>query len=159
MEEDESGSPSALVEISSLTVLGPLDVDRLRAAVLLTLQRHQCRPASLSITYVDDQQITQLNQQYLDRPGPTDVLSFDLADPDTAGIDGQVVVSVETAQRQAGERGHPLEAELALYTIHGVLHLLGYDDRQEDQARRMHAREDELLTELGYGPVFGKSVT
>ena len=65
------------------------------------------------------------------------------------------MVSVETARREAGQRGHAAGAEVLLYCVHGVLHLLGYDDTDPQQAQRMHAAENELLTELGIGPVYG----
>ncbi|HUU84713.1 MAG TPA: rRNA maturation RNase YbeY [Phycisphaerae bacterium] len=148
--------PSYSIEISRQDVLlADLDQARLRQAVELTLRHHQCSRAELHVALVDDATIADLNEKYRGHPGPTDVLSFDLAEPGAKVLDGQIVVSVETARREAVERRHSAEAEVLLYCIHGTLHLLGYDDATPEDARRMHEMEDTLLTELGIGPVYG----
>ena len=87
--------------------------------------------------------------------GPTDVLTFPL-DVDSRGraTSGEVVVCVPEARRRAREHGHPVERELLLYSLHGLLHLCGYDDRNARDFRRMHRTEDAILTQLGIGPVF-----
>ena len=103
-----------------------------------------------------------MNKRYLKREGPTDVLSFDLRDGDAdrdgdssgKAVDGEIVVSVDTAAREALRRGHSLDAEVALYAVHGTLHLLGYSDREERDAARMHEVEDEILTASGMGAVY-----
>lgn len=146
------------------------------AVAQAALRRHSVRRANIEIAIVSDRRIAELNERFLAHQGPTDVLTFDLsgavdaADPDAelvatttdtlnqtrprAVIDGQIIVSHETARREAHARGHSVQAELALYVVHGVLHLLGYDDHDETDARRMHELEDELLQEAGAGPVF-----
>jgi probable rRNA maturation factor len=151
MEDD----PSYEIEVTRETDPGDFDEQRLRTAVVLALARHDCTAAQLSVALVDDARISRLNEQYLGHAGATDVLSFDLAESDRDGLDGQIVVSVDAARRQAGLRGHSVEAELVLYCLHGTLHLLGYDDADPDEAERMHRTEDELLTELGFGAVYG----
>ena len=119
MDED----PSYEVEISrEVEPAGDFDEPQIRQAIELLLGRHGCSRAELSIALVDDRRIAELNEQYLDHQGPTDVLSFDLADAGASGIEGQVVVSVETARREAGQRGHAAGAEGLLYCVHGVLH-------------------------------------
>lgn len=65
------------------------------------------------------------------------------------------MVSAETARREARARRISTEAELTLYVVHGLLHLLGYDDQAPEQAARMHRTEDEILASLGLGPVYG----
>ena len=70
------------------------------------------------------------------------------------GIDGEIVVSVDAAAREAEARGHGIDLELALYVVHGTLHLLGYDDRSANEAARMHTLEDEILASLGLEPVY-----
>ncbi len=72
-----------------------------------------------------------------------------------AVIEGEIVISLDTASREADRRKHSLEAELALYAVHGTLHLLGYDDQDEEKAARMHAVEDEVLVSVGLGRVYG----
>jgi probable rRNA maturation factor len=69
-------------------------------------------------------------------------------------VDGEIVVSVDTAKREATRRGLSVNAEIALYVVHGLLHLLGYDDNQESSAARMHELEEEILGEVGMGPVY-----
>ena len=131
-------------------------------AVEATLARNKARSARVSVAVVDDADITQLNKRHLDRDEPTDVLAFDLRGDSSASVDsyrelvvdGDVVVSIETAQREADRRGHTVDAELALYAVHGTLHLLGHDDHVAEEAARMHEIEDEILTGLGFGRVF-----
>ena len=89
----------------------------------------------------------------------TDVLSFDLRDmqnpacPRTA-LDCELVVNAERALEAASERSLEPLAELNLYVVHGLLHQLGYDDKNAQQERLMHQKEDQLLDELGWGQVF-----
>ncbi len=70
-------------------------------------------------------------------------------------VEGEIIVSADTAAREARARGHSFEAELALYAVHGTLHLLGYDDNDQEAADRMHVMEDDILTKLGVGTVYG----
>ena len=111
--------------------------------------------AELSIALVADVRMAQLHQQFMGVPGPTDVLTFPL-DRDRNGrvLSGEVVVCVPEARRQAKLRGLPVERELLLYALHGMLHLCGYDDRTTSAFRTMHRTEDQILTQLGVGPVF-----
>jgi probable rRNA maturation factor len=102
------------------------------------------RPVTVAI--VDDATIARLHEQFLDVAGPTDVLSFP---------SGEIVVSADTALREAKRRGIPPLHELQLYVVHGALHLAGYDDRSPAQQRRMRAAERRVLEKLGLGDVFG----
>ncbi|MGB0768641.1 MAG: rRNA maturation RNase YbeY [Phycisphaeraceae bacterium] len=127
-----------------------------RAAELCGLTR-----AEVSIAIVDDDEMAELHEHYAGVPGTTDVLTFDLADaaadddrPNPQSIEGDVVVCIDQAQRQAEARGHETRHELLLYAVHGLLHLVGEDDTTPDAFERMHAREDALLTEMGFGPLF-----
>ena len=147
--------PCYQIEVSRRAPAGEVDDGRLLRALELALRRQGCGRARLEVALVDDAEIARLHERYLRQAGPTDVLSFDLSEPGQEGLDGQVVVSVETARREARRRDHGVEAEVVLYGLHGTLHLLGYDDATPDQAERMHRMEDELLTELGFGAVYG----
>ncbi|MGD8452960.1 MAG: rRNA maturation RNase YbeY [Phycisphaerae bacterium] len=113
---------------------------------------------SLSVVVVGARAMSTLHQRYRGQPGPTDVLAFDLGTERRRGIlDGEIVLCADVARRRAGRRGlAPARAELALYLAHGVLHLAGYDDHSPAGFRRMHAREDDLLSELGLGRVFAR---
>ncbi len=103
-----------------------------------------------------------LHQRYCRRAVPTDVLTFDLGSEARSGwIEGEIVVCADVAWREAGRRvargaarRSAARAELALYVVHGVLHLTGYEDHSPRGFARMHAREDEILSELGLGRVF-----
>ncbi len=96
-----------------------------------------------------------LHEQFMGIPSPTDVLTFPL-DADAAGniTAGEIYVCVPEARRRAKSRGIDPKREVLLYALHGMLHLLGYDDRTRGDYRIMHRTEDLILTELGLGPVF-----
>jgi len=104
--------------------------------------------AELSVALVADDEIADLNVRHRGRPGPTDVLSFSLREGEhtdrSGGMLGDVVIAVTVAHRQAREIGHDLDEELLRLLIHGVLHLLGFDHEEADEARAMQSREREL---------------
>jgi probable rRNA maturation factor len=105
----------------------------------------------VSVLLVDDAAMAELNQAYRGVVGPTDVLAFPMTEGPFGRLDGDllgdVVISVETAARQAGARG--LRAELALLMVHGILHLLGYDHGTPAERRAMRRKEAALLAALG----------
>ena len=106
----------------------------------------------LTILLTDDDQTHQLNLEYLTVDAPTDVLAFpaDYIDPDTkARYLGDVIISYERALVQAQGAGHPLEQEIELLVVHGILHLLGHDHTDPDQKAKMWAAQSEILTRLG----------
>lgn len=113
---------------------------------------------SVRVRIVDDAEMIEAHKRFCDLDTTTDVLTFDLASHDTAfhtkTLDTDLIVCADEARRQAQQRGHPITHELLLYVVHGVLHCLGHDDHDHDAYARMHAREDELLTAAGIGPVF-----
>jgi len=112
--------------------------------------------ASLSLVVVDDRAMADLHHQHLGLDSSTDVLTFDLRDAPAEPIDGEIVICLDEARRQARARGHAARLEVLLYAIHGLLHLQGEDDHDDAGYQRMHAREDELLEALGIGAVFGR---
>ena len=109
--------------------------------------------AELSILLVDTDVMTGLHVQYMDEPGPTDVLSFPMdelrpgveGDPSPAGLLGVVVLCPEVAARQAREAGHSTEEELLLLTTHGILHLLGFDHAEPEEEKEMFELQRKLL--------------
>ena len=110
--------------------------------------------AELSIVLCDDAFIRPLNQAYRQRDMATDVLSFAMQEGDSLLDDdpvlGDLVISVETARRQAREVGHSVQEELRVLLVHGLLHLLGYDhERGEEDAAEMSSAEGRLLSEMG----------
>jgi probable rRNA maturation factor len=102
--------------------------------------------AEVHVTLVDDARMRALHRRYLGRATPTDVLAFDVAGPAPVPLLGEVVVSTQTAARQARRLRMPLALEVDMLVVHGMLHLVGYDDHDPGDARRMHARAREILS-------------
>ena len=115
--------------------------------------------AELSVALVGDRRMGQLHQEFMNIPGPTDVLTFPL-ELDSRGrpTSGEVVVCVPEAVRQARRHGTRVPDELLLYALHGLLHLCGFDDRTEADFSAMHAQEDSILSRLGVGRVFAPTL-
>ena len=107
----------------------------------------------LTVVLVDDREITRLNRQYFRRNRPTNVISFPLMDDSPVSLRsrilGDIVISAETAQRDAREVGEKAEGEILFLMIHGVLHLVGYDhEGSVAERRKMEAKEKEFLGAL-----------
>jgi probable rRNA maturation factor len=116
-------------------------------------------PGDLSLVLVDDGEMGRLHGRFSGDPAPTDVLAFALDGPAVPGTDfpvAEVVVSVETAVREARARGLRPRTEVLLYAVHGVLHLCGEDDHDPVRARRMDRRTLRLLRILGYRHRIGR---
>ncbi|SRR6266487_1895718 len=112
--------------------------------------------SELSIILTDDARLHELNLNYLGINAPTDVLSFPASetDPETgARYIGDILISIPRAQAQADAAGHPLEAEVQLLVVHGVLHLLGHDHAQAEEKARMWKAQAEILERLGIGHI------
>ena len=110
------------------------------------------RDGTVEIAVVDDAEIRRLNRAFRGVGRRTDVLAFPLEVAEAAGgLVGQIVVSVDMARRQGQRLGVPLAQELCLLVTHGVLHLVGYDDRDPVEAELMHRREREILSTAGPG--------
>jgi len=110
-------------------------------------------PGDLSLSLVDDREMGRIHAAFSKDPSPTDVLAFPLEGPRVPGADfpaAEVVVSVETALREARARRILPRAEVLLYVVHGVLHLLGEDDHDPVRAARMDRKTLKLLRNLGY---------
>jgi probable rRNA maturation factor len=122
---------------------------RMRQIAIAVLQGEDIEEAEISLAFVDNPTIHQLNKRYLQHDEPTDVLSFPLSEPNSRRLAGELVIGAEIAQAQAKTRGHSVEAELALYVIHGLLHLCGYDDETPAGSAAMHRRERHYLQQLG----------
>ena len=103
----------------------------------------------ISVVFVDDAEISDLHGRWFEDPTPTDVISFDLGD-EGPGPAGELYVSSERAQLEARARGLSAERELALYLVHGTLHLCGYDDHEPQDRSRMRDAEASVLAGLGY---------
>jgi probable rRNA maturation factor len=151
------------VEINNESGL-PADEDALRELAQYVIDQMETHPlADLSMLLVDEAHMTNLHEKWMEEPGPTDVLSFpmdelrphSMAGPNRArGRDsdepepvllGDVVLCPQVAAVQAKQHGHSTQAELELLTVHGVLHLLGYDHAEPEEEAEMFALQNELL--------------
>jgi probable rRNA maturation factor len=154
-------------EVGELKVFGadeqqaaPVDVERwVELARNVLVAEGVAGDAELSLLFVDEDTITELNQRFMDTDGPTDVLAFPIDDPvadptrrtDARSLGpeplllGDVVVCPAVAARQAPEHAGRYDDELALLVVHGVLHVLGHDHAGLEEAATMQARERELL--------------
>jgi probable rRNA maturation factor len=146
-----------------------ISADELRRVATLTLQCEGVVSAEISLAVVDDPAIHKVNREYLEHDYPTDVISFLLdsgeADPLAvlpdnvqsrrgAGrwLHGDVILSAQTAQREAADYGWEPQSEICLYLVHGLLHLCGYDDLTDEEQVIMRTREREILQQLGLSP-------
>ncbi len=113
-------------------------------------------PIELAVILVDDTEITEINEQFLQHTGPTDVISFDYIEdfePQTVDKEspftiGELYISLDTALRQGKEYGKSLNNELLLYIAHGILHLCGYDDHCSEDIKEMRLAEKRVLAQL-----------
>jgi probable rRNA maturation factor len=140
--------------MSKVSIACPQDVlaidrGRMREVARTVLDGEGIADYEISLAFVDSPTIQRLNKRFLNHDEPTDVLSFPLSDPHARKLAGELVVGVEVAKEQAAGRGHDVHAELALYVIHGILHLCGYDDKTDDGSRQMRERERHYLGTLG----------
>ncbi len=126
------------------------------------------------IRVIDDTEMAKAHEEFAGEPGTTDVLTFDLREGDlydpnvvlgpqfslpdanshASLIDTDILICVDEARRQAASRDYPFERELLLYVVHAILHCLGLDDHDEEQAAAMHRLEDAVLEAVGVGPVY-----
>lgn len=107
-----------------------------------------------SVIIVDNERIHQINKEYRGIDRPTDVISFALEDSEDINIEnyrilGDIYISIDKVREQAKEFGHSEKRELAFLTIHGFLHLLGYDHMEPEEEKIMFARQEEILNGFG----------
>lgn len=118
-------------------------------AALTTLKAHDSADCEVSILLTDDAEIQALNYQYRHIDSPTDVLAFAMREGISGDLNpkllGDLVISVPTAQRQSIAHGHSLDIELALLSVHGTLHLLGYDHQTPTEAEIMFGKQEMAL--------------
>jgi len=101
----------------------------------------------IEVSLLDDREMSEVHGEFLDDPTPTDVITFE---------HGELLIGVEVAERQARDFKTRVDHEVALYGIHGMLHLSGYDDQRPADFRVMEARQEELFQEV-FGPLFGET--
>lgn len=142
--------------------LAPAVLERLEAGLAAVARLHNLEEdAEVDVTIVDDEEIHALNRDYRGMDKPTDVLSFaldedaeDSGEPELIGgpeehLYGDIIISAETALRQAEEYGHGLEREMTYLAVHGMFHLLGYDHMTEEEKCVMREQEEAALRAIG----------
>ncbi len=143
------------IEVSNESGIDVSEAELVSVARFVINQMDVNPAAELSMVLLDTTAMADLHMRWMDLPGPTDVMSFpmdelepggrpDAPEPGPAML-GDIVLCPEFAAEQAAAAGHSLGHELALLTIHGVLHLLGYDHGEPDEQREMFALQDRLL--------------
>ena len=151
-----------VLDESGTTVDGdPLDVKHLARLSRFVMDSMRVHPlAELCIKAVDEATITELNEKWMEKEGPTDVLAFPMdelrpglvnEEPEE-GVLGDLVLAPSVAERQGVEAGHGREAEIDLLTVHGILHLLGYDHAEPEEHAVMFGLQDELLEKWRSAP-------
>lgn len=125
----------------------------MRRAAEAALSDNDAPPSEISVVLSDDEHIRELNKHHRGMDKPTNVLSFPAARTKTATgaprMLGDIVLAFETVEREATEESKPLENHLSHLVVHGVLHLLGYDHEDDEEAEMMEARERQILSKLG----------
>ncbi|SOC20866.1 probable rRNA maturation factor [Ureibacillus xyleni] len=117
--------------------------------------------SEVSITFVTNEAIHEINREYRQKDQPTDVISFALEElgegeieivgEDLPRILGDIIISIDRTREQAQEYGHTFERELGFLAVHGFLHLLGYDHMTPDDEKTMFGKQDEILSSYGLG--------
>ena len=130
----------------------PIKKEKLKKAAQTILNALECPDAELSVLIVDDTRIQDLNRDYLKRDNPTNVISFAMQEGEGGALNpqllGDVVISADTAARDAADAGCSFESELYFLLLHGILHLLGFDHERgiAEEAELMEAKEQEIFT-------------
>lgn len=131
-----------------------VDLDNLRKIINYTLEREKIDNGQVNVIIIDNNDIHQINKEYRGIDRPTDVISFALEDDDTfielsERILGDIYISIDKVKEQAKEYGHSEKREISFLTVHGLLHLLGYDHMTKEDGKVMFAKQEEILNELG----------
>ena len=115
-----------------------------RQWIKMVCEKYGRRPGDISYIFVDDDTITSLNQEFLKRDGPTDIITFDYCEGDR--LSGDLFISVDSVRENSLEYGTEFAEELNRVIVHGILHLIGYDDHCEEDIAQMRAKENYYLS-------------
>jgi probable rRNA maturation factor len=159
IEMEESNEQLDQPPPANVTIQGDADVqykwlkENTNAALLyLNLDNSE-----VAVKVVDDKEMSELHVKHSSVEGTTDVLTFDHGS-DEQGVRADIAVCVDVARREAEIRGHPLQNELLLYILHGILHCCGFDDHDDESHQQMHSREDQILKAIGVGSVWSSKI-
>ncbi len=135
------------IEIADQQTALPVNTKRIKEVIRAIVADAQIIRAEISIAVVDDETIHQLNREYLEHDYPTDVLSFVLEHTELS-LQGEVIVSSDTAITNSAKYDQSAENELFLYVVHGLLHLVGYDDKNAEARADMRLKEQYYLKQF-----------
>lgn len=134
-------------------------IEMIQGLINLTAQMEEVDEAEMSVTFVTNERIQELNHQYRGKDQPTDVISFAMEDmgegeveiigEESARLLGDIVISIPRTKEQAEEYGHSFARELGFLSVHGFLHLLGYDHMTEEDEKVMFKKQKEILHAYG----------
>jgi probable rRNA maturation factor len=136
------------------------DIAKIEELINFAASKESVEPESeVSITFVTNERIREINREYRDKDRPTDVISFameelgegeiELIGADMPRVLGDIIISVAKAKEQAEEYGHSFIRELGFLAVHGFLHLLGYDHENSEDEKKMFSRQKDILDEFG----------
>lgn len=125
-----------------------LDFAGIREIAGTVLAGEGIKAARISVAYLTDAAIHELNRRFLQHDEPTDVITFPMSGPGAKVLEAEIAISTDTAARVAEEKQHPAANEAALYLIHALLHLCGFDDRDARQREQMRRQEGKYLAKL-----------
>lgn len=136
------------------------DIAKIEELINFAASKESVEPESeVSITFVTNERIREINREYRDKDRPTDVISFameemgegeiELIGADMPRVLGDIIISVAKAKEQAEEYGHSFIRELGFLAVHGFLHLLGYDHENPEDEKKMFSRQKDILDEFG----------
>jgi len=155
------------IVITNLQKKIPLQTNQIKNIVLEILRYQKIQKSVLSVVFVSSQKIRALNKKFLNRSYATDVLAFDLSGNGSVGkkslkispeqITGDIIISTDAVKQNSLKFKTSESHELVLYIVHGILHLLGYDDHNDSDIKRMRLKEQEILSHLG--PLIKKAVS
>lgn len=133
------------IDVAFRAPLGSIGAQLFQDAIRFALRAEHAGEARISCALVSDAAIHEINRRFLRHDYATDIITFPFEDDP---LEAELVISADTARRQARENGVSLREECARLAIHGILHLCGYDDRSDDDRVRMKRREDELTRQF-----------
>lgn len=157
MSTEETPARAVHVQVDT-PYLDRVDVEDLREIALRVLEEEHVDAGELTVVITDEKTVQELNRTYRGVDAPTDVLSFPFGEEEVLPEEeappylGDVIIALPVAEAQARRYGHPLQEELRLLVVHGVLHLLGYDHATEEEEARMWQRQERILGKAYVGP-------
>ena len=131
-----------------------IDIDDLKGVIEYALKHENVSNAIMNVIIIDNEKIHKINKEYRGIDRPTDVISFALEDDKTFvntdfRVLGDIYISIDKVHEQAKSYGHSFRRELSFLTVHGILHLLGYDHMEKSDEKIMFGKQEEILNELG----------